>query len=81
MLALKRYGYRIPRDIGLVGFMNAPISEVVEPGLTTVEQAAYEVGAKSCLLLLEHIKNPDRETETIMMPSKLIIRESSLKVK
>jgi LacI family transcriptional regulator len=81
MLALKRYGYRIPKDIGLVGFMNAPISEVVEPGLTTVEQAAYEVGAKSCLLLLEHIKNPEREAEIITMPSKLIIRESSLKVK
>jgi DNA-binding LacI/PurR family transcriptional regulator len=79
MLALKRYGYRIPRDIGLVGFMNAPTSEVVEPSLTTVEQAAYEVGAKSCLLLLEHIKNPERPVETIMMPSKLIVRESSMK--
>ena len=81
MLALKRYGYRIPRDIGLAGFMNAPTSEVVEPALTTVEQAAYEIGAKSCLLLLDHIKNPDREPETIMMPSKLIIRESSLRTK
>ena len=81
MLALKRYGYRIPRDIGLAGFMNAPTSEVVEPSLTTVEQAAYEIGAKSCLLLLEHIKNPDRAPETIMMPSKLIIRESSLRTK
>jgi LacI family transcriptional regulator len=80
MLALKRYGYKIPQHIAIVGFMNAPISEVVTPSLTTVEQAAYEIGAKSCQLLIQHIKTPDLEPETVMMPSKLIIRESSIKV-
>jgi LacI family transcriptional regulator len=81
MLALKRYGYRIPRDIAIASFMNAPTSEVVEPSLTTVEQAAYEIGAKSCQLLIQQIANPDMELQTIMMPSKLIIRESSIKAK
>ncbi len=79
MLALRRYGYKIPQHIGIVGFLNAPMSEVVSPSLTTVEQAAYEIGAKSCQLLIQHIKNPDMEPQTIMMPSKLIIRESSIK--
>jgi LacI family transcriptional regulator len=81
MLALKRYGYRIPRDIAIASFMNAPVSEVVEPSLTTVEQAAYEIGAKSCQLLLQQIAKPDMELQTILMPSKLIIRESSIKAK
>jgi LacI family transcriptional regulator len=80
MLALKRYGYKIPQHIAVAGFMNAPISEVVTPSLTTVEQAAYEIGAKSCQLLIQHIKTPDTEPQTVMMPSKLIIRESSIKV-
>ena len=80
MLALKRYGYKIPQHIALAGFMNSPVSEVVTPALTTVEQAAYEIGAKSCQLLLAHIKSPDMEPQTVMMPSKLIIRESSIKV-
>jgi LacI family transcriptional regulator len=80
LLALKRYGYRIPRDIALASFMNAPISEVVEPNLTTVDQAAYEIGAKSCQLLIQHIKTPTTEPQTIMMPSKLIIRDSSIRV-
>jgi LacI family transcriptional regulator len=79
MLALRRYGYKIPQHIGIVGFLNAPISEVVSPSLSTVEQAAYEIGAKSCQLLIQHIKSPDMETQTVMMPSKLIIRESSIK--
>ena len=80
MLALKRYGYKIPQHIAIAGFMNAPITEVVTPSLTTIEQPAYAIGKKSCELLLEHIKNPNFIPQTIVMPSKLIIRESSIKV-
>ncbi len=80
MLALKRYGFKIPQHIAIAGFMNAPITEVVTPSMTTVEQSAYEIGLKSCQMLLEHIKNPNRTPETVVMPSKLIIRESSIKV-
>jgi LacI family transcriptional regulator len=80
MLALKRYGYKIPHHIAMVGFQNAPISEVVTPSLTTIEQTAYEIGAKSCQLLLQHIKTPDMAPQTVVMPTRLIIRESSMKV-
>ena len=80
MLALKRYGYKIPQHIAIAGFMNAPITEVVTPSLTTIEQPAYAIGKKSCELLLEHIKNPNFIPQTVVMPSKLIIRESSIKV-
>lgn len=80
MLALKRYGYKIPHHMAMVGFQNAPISEVITPSLTTIEQTAYEIGAKSCQLLLQHIKTPDMEPQTVVMPTRLIIRESSMKV-
>lgn len=80
MLALKRYGYKIPHHMAMVGFQNAPISEVVTPSLTTIEQTAYEIGAKSCQLLLDHIKTPNMEPQIVVMPTRLIIRESSMKV-
>lgn len=79
MIGLKRYGYKIPQHIGIVGFLNTPSSEIISPSLTTIEQTAYEIGAKSCQLLLEHIKNPDTVPQTVLMPSKLVIRESSLR--
>ncbi|MBL7817774.1 MAG: LacI family DNA-binding transcriptional regulator [Saprospiraceae bacterium] len=79
MLALKRYGYKVPQHMGIIGFQNAPISEVVTPSLTTIEQTAYEIGAKSCQLLLDHIKTPDMEPQTVVMPTRLIVRESSRK--
>lgn len=81
MIALRRYGYKVPEHIGIVSFGNTPISEVVTPTLSTVEQAAYEIGAKSCQLLFGHIKTPDIEPQTVVMPSKLVIRESSVKPK
>ena len=79
MIGLKRYGYKIPQHIGIVGFLNTPSSEIISPSLTTIEQTAYEIGAKSCQLLLEHIKNPDTVPQTVLMPSKLVIRESSVR--
>jgi DNA-binding LacI/PurR family transcriptional regulator len=81
MIALRRYGYKVPDHVAIISFGNTPISEVVTPTLSTVEQAAYEIGAKSCQLLFAHIKTPDIEPQTVVMPSKLVIRESSVKPK
>lgn len=79
MMALKKSGYRLPEDMALAGFTNAPVSEAVEPGLTTIEQSAYQIGTTSCRMLLDRIKSPDQPPQTIIMPSNLIIRESSKK--
>jgi LacI family transcriptional regulator len=81
MLALRRYGFKIPNHIALVSFGNTPVAEVVSPSLTTVVQAAYEIGAKSCQLLFDHIKTPNMEPQTVIMPSQLVIRASSLRAR
>jgi LacI family transcriptional regulator len=79
MLALRRYGFKIPNHVALVSFGNTPIAEVLTPSLTTVVQAAYEIGAKSCQLLFDHLKIPNMEPQTVIMPSQLVIRASSLR--
>ncbi|HNR07548.1 MAG TPA: LacI family DNA-binding transcriptional regulator [Saprospiraceae bacterium] len=79
MMTLKKSGYLLPDDMGLAGFTNALISEAVEPGLTTIEQSAYQIGTTSCQLLLDRIKTPDQPPQTIVMPGNLIIRDSSKK--
>ena len=81
MIALRRYGYKVPEHVGIVSFGNTPVSEVTTPPLSTVEQAAYEMGTKSCQLLFAHIKTPTIEPQTVVMPSKLVIRESSIRPK
>ena len=74
--ALKKNKITVGIDFGVIGFTNDPISTVIEPNLTTIEEPAYQIGRKSCELLLKHIKNKDFETREIILPAKLIERQS-----
>lgn len=76
---LKKDGYKIPEDIAMVGFNNETISQFIDPPLTTVESPAWELGRKSCEILIQHIKKEDYPVQSEVIKSKLIIRESSLK--
>lgn len=77
IIAIKRHGIRVGTEIGVVGFTNDPISTIIEPSLTTIEEPALEIGKTSCELLLQHIRNKHFLPKEIILPSKLIVRESS----
>lgn len=79
MRASKKYGLKIPKDIGFVGFSNSKMAEVVEPSLTSVEQPTYEMGRTAAMLLIEELTSTENlNPKTIVMDGKLVIRESSL---
>ncbi len=78
---LQEAGLNIPRDMAIVGFNNDPISKIITPQLTTINYPGEEMGerAAQCLVdLLTGISSPNL-TSTIVIPSELIIRASSLK--
>ncbi len=77
MLALKEAGIQIGKDIGVVGFTNDPMSAIISPGLTTVEEPALEVGKQSCELLLKHISKRNFQARNVVLNGKLIVREST----
>ncbi|WP_170292232.1 LacI family DNA-binding transcriptional regulator [Sphingobacterium humi] len=77
ILALKKAGIKVGEEIGVIGFTNDPISTIVEPNLTTVEEPAFEIGQQSCQLLIKHIKNKDYEPRSVIIPCKLINRDSA----
>jgi LacI family transcriptional regulator len=81
MMQLKSAGIRIPQDIAFAGFNNDPISKVVEPNLTTVNYSGYMVGEAAVTSLTNHLNGLSniKTTNTIVLRSELIIRESSLK--
>jgi LacI family transcriptional regulator len=80
MVALKHAGLRIPEDIAFVGFNNDPVSTVVEPNLTTIDYKGYEMGEVAAQNLINHLNGSNNmtATNTIILRSELIIRESSL---
>jgi LacI family transcriptional regulator len=81
MRTLKKHGLRIPEDIALVGFNNDAVANLVEPALTTINYPGSEMGEIVALNLINHLKGISdiRHTNTIIVRSDLIIRESSLK--
>lgn len=54
---LSRRGINVPSQIAIMGFDNIPLSEVVEPELTTIGQPIYKMGKKSCELLIDIIND------------------------
>jgi LacI family transcriptional regulator len=79
MLGLKKKGIAIPADIAFAGFNNDPMSTVIEPNLTTINYPGYEMGEVAAHHLINHLNGaaPITATNTILLRSELIIRDSS----
>ena len=65
--AIRAQGLRVPRDVAVVGFDDAPWAEWLHPPLTTVAQPAYELGAMAARLLLERMQEPRRPTRSVVL--------------
>jgi LacI family transcriptional regulator len=78
MKYLKENGFKIPSEVGVVGFSNWKLAEVVSPGLSSVEQHGYDMGKSATSLLIDLIRNQNLDSEeTIQIKTKMIVRESS----
>lgn len=80
MQVFKEAGLRIPEDIAIVGFNNDLITRVVEPNLTTINYPGEKMGEIVAQHLVNHLEGiaPLTITNTIILKSELIIRDSSL---
>lgn len=83
MIRLKNEDIKIPGDIAFAGFNNDPISKIVEPNLTTVNYSGYAIGETAVTNLINHLTGISniKTTNTIVLRSDIIIRNSSLKNK
>ena len=76
---LKSKGKSVPDDIGLIGFSNSELTELLNPPLSIIKQPAFEMGAVATNLLLQLIesKRPVHDFETKILSTELVIRQSS----
>jgi LacI family transcriptional regulator len=78
----KQKGLKVPKDLAIVGFNNDPISSIIDPGLTTITHPAFEMGKIAAQQVLKHKEHKDIVTsETIILKTELLVRESSLRKK
>lgn len=81
MKILLRNGYKIPQDIGIMGFDNIKISEFIEPELTTIAQPIYEMGKESVNLLIKIINGEEIKLRQIFLKPELVKRGTILENK
>ncbi|GAB4034099.1 LacI family DNA-binding transcriptional regulator [Spirosoma gilvum] len=83
MGALRTYGFTIPTDMAVIGFNNDPVSQVVEPNLSTIHYPGQEMGEIAAQTLINHLNGllPLSTTNSIVLNYELIIRQSSQRTK
>ena len=78
--ALGNLGYKVPKDISIVGVDNLEIGNFVEPSLTTIEQPIEKVCSLTVELLVDLINNKENYknnyNKVIIVNPKLIVRDS-----
>lgn len=79
MKEIKKHKLKIPGDIALVGFTDEFHSTVVEPTLTSVTHPTFQMGMEAARLFFEQIEKGTGSTEVVVLPTNLVIRESSMK--
>ncbi|EHY89528.1 LacI family DNA-binding transcriptional regulator [Saccharomonospora azurea] len=73
--ARRRY-LRIGIDLAVAGYDDPEWAELVEPPLTTMAQPVAEIGRAAVRLLLNRLRDPDREPETVRLAPTLRHRQS-----
>jgi LacI family transcriptional regulator len=78
MKAIREAGRKVPEDIAVVGAGNVNYSDVLAIPLTTIDQEPVEIGRAASKLLLEQIESEKPlKPRRILIPHRLVIRESS----
>ncbi|MBC8100254.1 MAG: LacI family DNA-binding transcriptional regulator [Armatimonadetes bacterium] len=77
MHAAAEAGLRLPQDLSVVGFDDIPLASFSIPTLTSVAQPIAELGEVATRLLLSHISDRGKGTETIRLQTRLMVRGST----
>lgn len=73
-------GFAIPEQVAIVGFSNYPISTIIEPQISTIDDSAYDMGLIAAKILIQQIEDKDMQAldyQEIILKTKLIVRASS----
>ena len=76
--AIRQLKLKIPDDVALIGFSDDVHTEYVTPRMSVIADRSRDMGRESCRLLLKAIDG-DTKVRKVIVPQKLVIRETSAK--
>jgi LacI family transcriptional regulator len=75
--ALAQAGRRVPDDISVTGYDDAPVAKLVNPQLTTVKQPVVDLGRIAAESLIALLENPKAVAQPQLLSTNLIVRQST----
>jgi DNA-binding LacI/PurR family transcriptional regulator len=78
MRAMFEHGMHPPEDVAIIGFDDdtPETTNILFPGLSTIRQPLYEMGAASVELLVKAINHPGMEPEVKVFEPELVLRDT-----
>jgi DNA-binding LacI/PurR family transcriptional regulator len=77
--AAKAGGVKVPDDIAVVGFDDAPFAALFSPAITTIRQDKIGLGQVAGEQMMALIDDPKATPPKLMLPVELVVRESSVR--
>ena len=75
--ALNEVGRRVPQDVGVVGFADAPLAARIDPPLTTVRSDARAAGIALADMAIAQIRGQELPQPHLLLPNEVVWRESA----
>lgn len=73
LFAAWEMGIKVPDELSVVGYSDAPHVQYLTPPLTTIRQPQYEMGNRAAKALFERIARPDlSQRQTIIQPQLMV---------
>lgn len=76
LLGLQATGRQPGRDFDVIGFDDIEEAALWQPALTTVAIDPQRIGTEAAQLLLERIESPDAPPRRVILPPRLVVRET-----
>ena len=74
---IQENGLQAGKDIAIAGFDDIPTAAYTNPPLTTVAQPIYNIGWRTCAMLIDLINGRSLEQRHVLLTPELVIRASS----
>lgn len=81
MATLRRLGKKVPEEILVAGFDDCNFAKGVSPSLTTVHQPCAQIARTAFERIRQRIATPDMPACDLLLPSPLVVRESTRRPK
>ena len=78
----KKRGVKVPEELAVIGFNNDPISQIIDPNLSTITHPASKMGKAAAEIILKSIKSAkkDEVKEITFLNTEVLVRESSKRI-